>query len=329
MAKGRRIRFVVDDTGASRWYRAEVPGDELRRRGHHVTIGNRLDRSEVPSLDVVVFHRQFLPGAVAAIEHVNASGKVSVYDIDDDYWNVPPTNPLYERWRDPGLLRGLEACVRAAQVVTTPSPVLAESLRGLNPVVRVLPNMLRGEDWPLPERRESERVVIGWGGSASHLPDLRMLAGAIEQVLASEPRAEFRTHGLREVPFAPGDRLRVLPGVPLEDYPSLVASFDVGLAPLEDTRFNRCKSDLKVLEYAAAGVAVAASKVAPYERAVRPGETGLLVGPSAKDWLKAVRRLVTDGSLRAGMGRAGRAWAETRFIERDANIGRWEKAYGL
>lgn len=50
---------------------------------------------------------------------------------------------------------------------------------------------------------------------------------------------------------------------------------------------------------------------------------------SAKDWLKAIRRLVADPELRANAGAAGRRFAESRFIELDENIGRWEQAYGL
>ena len=37
-----------------------------------------------------------------------------------------------------------------------------------------------------------------------------------------------------------------------------------GLAPLEDTPFNRAKSDLKFLEYSALGLPTVASRVTPY-----------------------------------------------------------------
>jgi glycosyltransferase involved in cell wall biosynthesis len=328
-AKGKRIRFVTDDTAASRWYRAEVPAAELRRRGHEASVAGRLDKHEVPSFDVVVLHRQFGEAARLALADANEQGVLTVYDIDDDYWNISPENPVYDRWRQPGIIGSLEACVREARVVTTPSPELAEFLRRLNRKVLVLPNMLPAESWP-PVKRvvDEKRVVLGWGGSASHIPDLRILSGVVEQIVAQDPRVEFHCHGLREVPFAKHERIHVLPGVPLAEYPGLVATFDIGLVPLLDTQENRRKSDLKVLEYGAAGLPVVASKVALYERSVRQGESGFLVG-SAKDWLKGIRRLVADPELRATAGAAGRRFAESRFIERDQNIGRWERAYGL
>lgn len=325
----KRIRYVVDDFAGSGWYRAEVPAAELRRRGHDVTVASSLDKDVVPDLDVIVFQRQFLESARYAIEDANEQGKVTVYDIDDDYWHVPPTNPGYDVWQLPGMLSGVEDLVRAAKVVTTPSSVLSAALRCLNPNVRVLPNMLPGPDWPEPSREpHGGRVVVGWAGGGSHFTDLKLLSGVVEQLLSECPDVEFRCHGVRDVPFQAAERLKVLPGVPLAEYAELLSTFDVGVAPLEDTLFNRSKSDLKVLEYGAVGIPVVASKVAPYEASVRPGETGFLAG-SAKDWLKALRRLVADARARADLGSAGRRFAEARFIGRDANIALWERAYLL
>jgi glycosyltransferase involved in cell wall biosynthesis len=325
----KRIRYVVDDFAGSGWYRAQVPAAELRRRGHDATVGSSLDKDTVPGLDVVVLERQFLEAARYAIEDANDQGKVTVYDIDDDYWHVPPTNPGYDVWQMPDMLSGVEDCVRAVKVVTTPSPVLAASLGRLNPNVRILPNMLPGPDWPEPSREpRSGRVIVGWAGGGSHFTDLKLLSGVVEQLLSEFPGVEFRTHGVRDVPFQPAERLKVLPGVPLAEYPELLATFDIGVAPLEDTLFNRSKSDLKVVEYGAVGIPVVASKVAPYEASVRSGKTGFLAG-SAKDWLKELRRLVTDAGARTELGSAGRRFAETRFIGRDANIALWERAYLL
>lgn len=328
-ADGKRIRFVVQGGGADRWYRAEVPAAELCRRGHRAEVRDRLDKAEVPDLDVIVFQLQFGEQARLAIADANEHGVRTVFDIDDDYWNISPENPVYRHWQQPGVLKSLEDCIREAQAVTTPSPELAEFLRRLNPEVAVVPNMLSGASWPAPRRSTSEdKVVLGWGGSASHIPDLRLLSGVVEQLVAEDPRIEFHCHGLREVPFAQHERIQVLMGVPIAEYPRLVASFDIGLVPLRDTLENRRKSDLKVVEYAAAGLPVVASKVSVYERFVRQGETGFLVG-SAKDWLKALRRLVRDADLRVTLGDHGRRLAERRFIERDENIGKWERVLGL
>ena len=58
-------------------------------------------------------------------------------------------------------------------------------------------------------------------------------------------------------------------------YHALLEQADVAILPLEPTRFNRHKSDLKFLESAAHGVAALASPTV-YGEVIRQGETGLI-----------------------------------------------------
>jgi len=50
----------------------------------------------------------------------------------------------------------------------------------------------------------------------------------------------------------------------------------VGLAPLEDTDFNRCRSDVKFVEYASCFVAPVLADAAPYRAHARHGDNALL-----------------------------------------------------
>ena len=70
--------------------------------------------------------------------------------------------------------------------------------------------------------------------------------------------------------------------------------WDVGLAPLADTAFNRCKSAIKTLDYAALGLAVVASDVAAYRGSLADGPGGMLAR-------EPPRRLVC-GAEQAGAG---------------------------
>ena len=58
-------------------------------------------------------------------------------------------------------------------------------------------------------------------------------------------------------------------------YHELLDAADIALLPLEPTRFNQHKSDLKFIECAAHGVAVLASPTV-YDRTINDGETGLI-----------------------------------------------------
>jgi glycosyltransferase involved in cell wall biosynthesis len=62
---------------------------------------------------------------------------------------------------------------------------------------------------------------------------------------------------------------------PYPAYLEALSRADISLMPLADNAINRCKSDAKFIEAAAAGAGVLASPTA-YEASIRDGETGLI-----------------------------------------------------
>ncbi len=75
-------------------------------------------------------------------------------------------------------------------------------------------------------------------------------------------------------------------------------SWDVGIAPLEDTIFNRCKSDIKFLDYSALGVPGIYSRVPSYKETIHHLETGYLVENTPSAWTEALAELLTNNELR-------------------------------
>jgi glycosyltransferase involved in cell wall biosynthesis len=110
--------------------------------------------------------------------------------------------------------------------------------------------------------------------------------------------------------------------VPIDRLLDVERQFDVGLAPLLDTAFNRSRSNVKLKEYAAAGAAWLASPVGPYvDMGEREG--GRLVDDGA--WFEAIEALALDGGLRSQLVLRGREWARRQTI---AHGGRqWEAAF--
>jgi glycosyltransferase involved in cell wall biosynthesis len=328
MDRPARILYVVEDMWGCAWYRAHVPGTELMRRGHEVVLHDRIHGPSLEMSDVVIFQRPSLPNSIKAVEYARNAGKLVVVDIDDDLWNIHTSNPAFASWNGTGCLEVLQDCMSAANLVTVATQDLVSVARPINPNVRVIPNMLPAEHWPSERVRRDgkERLVVGWAGSPSHAIDLVELTGTVETLLESYPHVEVAIAGMRNVPFKPHKRLRFIDPVMIEQYPSILAQFDIGMIPLADGRFNRCKSDLKFLEYSMIGIPSVASKVGPYEGSVEHGVNGFLAR-NAKDWLKHLRRLVEDAALRDSIGQAAREFAERRTIQ--DNIGLWEKAFRL
>ena len=324
----KRILYVVDQMSQCAWYRCSVPGAELAKMGHDVGLTEDLSDPNLSYADIIVFLRHYSARALQAMRAAKAAHKLVVYDIDDALWNLDPTNPVYPFYSQPEIRKGIEACIRAAHVVSTTSEPLAKRLRGLNKCVSVLPNMLPAEVWPFlgAKPQSDDYVIVGWAGDPSHYADLEIVRDVVADVLDAYPDVWMVCAGIDPTPFAPHPRLALPPRVPIEDYSELVYTFDIGIAPLVDTEFNRSKSDLKVLEYSMVGIPVVASDVEAYRGFVKDGETGLLV-KTAEQWRDALGKLIEDRSLREEMGGRGNARARERLIGRTA--GMWLEAYGL
>jgi glycosyltransferase involved in cell wall biosynthesis len=103
------------------------------------------------------------------------------------------------------------------------------------------------------------------------------------------------------VDFAPADApwRAVIPPNGAVCYPAFATwlqsqrGYSVGLAPLMDNPFNIAKSNIKLLEYAALGMASVAADLPPYRNGGTAG-FGLLVEPTADAFFEAMLALATD-----------------------------------
>lgn len=78
---------------------------------------------------------------------------------------------------------------------------------------------------------------------------------------------------------------------------------DIGICPLSAHDFNRCKSNIKPLEFAAMRVPSVVTDFGPY-RFIESGVNGIKVDGTATQWIKALESLVNDDKTRIAMGDA-------------------------
>ena len=316
------ILYVIEQAKACAWYRCKVPGAALGQLGYRVHVTRGVTEDMLRASSLVIVQRPAHPHNITALKNAVAMGKRVAIELDDDLWHIDATNPAHRFWNR-HTLGTLEECIRIVEFVTVTTPALASVVRPLNRNVRVLPNMLPGGAWPSGEHTDHSPLVVGWSGSPTHFRDLGLIRSVIGQVLDTHPQTVMHIAGTSHVPFAEHERIVSVPGSEIEHYPSVVGGFDIGLAPVIDSRFNRAKSDLKALEYAMCGIPVIAS-AGTYDSL--PRDAGFLCKTPA-DWLRALSRLIERPDLRSRMGAAARTWAESRTIER--NVGLWVDAYGL
>lgn len=136
--------------------------------------------------------------------------------------------------------------------------------------------------------KKSQSVVIGWAGSWGHLKDLESMLPILEEVgnLYPEVRFAFMGDPRFEELWQHWDSARVAftPSGDLESYLTFLNSLTIGIAPLHDTEFNRCRSDVKFLEYASRGVVALLADLPPYQVPIH--REGVAVGFDSFESLK-------------------------------------------
>ncbi len=310
----RSVLAIPADGGAVGFYRLLNPLQYLARAGVRCSATAAVSGvEELLAADLIVVQRQHDPRLLALLGEARAAGRTVVYEIDDLLHELPPDNPVAALY-PPGSpqLEGIEAFVRAAHGVTVSTPELADAYRGLNANVHVLPLCIDFalRDWTTRPPRAGGRVVVGWSGGATHVGDLRPLAGAVRRALAAEPALDFAVYSTPGLGAwvardwgLPPERLKVLPWRDFSAFPAGLAEFDIGLAPLADSAFNRAKSNAKLLEYGAWSIAAIASPVAPYARTLVQGVDGLFAADEDA-WCDAILALARDPARRAALGAA-------------------------
>lgn len=340
------VYWLADQTGCGQ-YRCLLPGEALRERGHTVTANETVNMDLIDNADVFVGQRIGKPGpstlwqAVARDESRTAK---LVYELDDDVFALAdePSNPNHRTW--PSLLGSVRANLACADAVTVSTDRLANVVsKHTSAPVYVVPNAVPDAllDKMLPLRTHPR--ALGWSGSATHDGDWAHdnNAGRIVNWLANSRTAQhgqwmLRTLGSQPPPL--DDALDLEPkrvwhlhadGTPsLWQYYILINRwFDVGLAPLAPTEFNRSKSDLRLLELAALGIPWVASDFGPYAcGASDTARGGLRVG-SRRGWFEALTAVAGDEDMRRDLRMQGRVWARARTVS--AVLPQWEAAFGL
>lgn len=271
------------------------------RNGEYFT-----DLELMRSADLVVVQRVYAQeNHKAYLDLILDLGKPVIYEVDDLMFDIPPDNPHYgEYMRHRQII--LDTMARA-DAVTVSCPALAEAAAPLARQVHVLPNLVDAELFEAAVPEAGEMVTLGLVGTPTHEPDFALLDEALDQVLAAYPgRVRLVFMGLLPARWAGHPAVTY---VPFEvDYRAYAGKLkglglDIALVPLADTAFNRAKSNIKWLEFSAAGIAGVYSDLPPYA-AVRDGATGLKVANTTQAWRQAIAGLVEDPARRMALAQA-------------------------
>lgn len=240
-----------------------------------------------------------------------------IVDRDDD-WVLPHDHIMKTDWVKNHTASQIVYNFKMADAVTVPTEYLAEKVRQFNKNVFVIPNAIDFSQQQFKkdvkvQNLKNEKVHVGWSGSVTHYKDIMMISDLFSQ-LNSNPdmKDKYRlvlsgyiegdgVWNQYENIFTSGYRISSdaycrINGMDVYTYASAYDMMDIGLIPLKDTEFNRCKSELKMMEMGAKKLPVVVSNQYPYTNIAKHGKNCLLA--NKKDWYKHVSKLIDSKELR-------------------------------
>ena len=240
-----------------------------------------------------------------------------VYELDDNLMEVPADKDpdgFYASYA-PFLIE----LISNATAVTVSTDLLAEKVRPYNDRVEVVPNKISTRLWGGAVAKGFDHVPrLLYMGTKTHDEDLAFVLPAIKLARETYPSLRLSLIGVTSSVDLP-DWVDV---IPLESGKAIYSHFvpwlktqiwdvDLAIAPLTQGEFNRFKSGLKVLDYAALGLPVLASNVPSYQDLVgpQPSVGVLLVQNSVEAWAQTIETKLNQRSELHKQGQTLREWA--------------------
>ncbi len=282
------VGFFENQPSGCLWYRIKHPKDALTDAGVTTKFLHLNEDIELDDFQSFLLYGVYPFSFADAIDYLKSEGKKVIYDCDDAVDLVDPTNPFYFHVKKDAI--SAREIFKKVDMVTVSTPNMAAYVKErCNLPVTILPNCYNQKEWTFP-RPKREGIRIGFAGSATHVRDLMLVLPAIKK-LQQEYDITFLVFGFSKVSFdqwlkdfryiSPDEavtdsiefehlmrdiKFEWVPNVDFNLYPQVLTnmSLDIGICPLIDTPFNRCRSASKAMEYTLSGALAIASNVTPY-----------------------------------------------------------------
>ena len=292
------VAIIPADAGGCAFYRLQQPIHKLATdAGLNIgvlPVGNHMTprvATDIIGMNprFLLIQRQFSSQQADFYQAIKrAAPHIPLYmDFDDLLWNPHPRSTFKPTPHD---IANLDRIARLADRLIASTKPLQEALwHRYKKKAVIVPNMIDEGLFRSPSRRNAtEKMRILYAGSKTHQCDLDQIIPVVQN-----------TH-------------KKYDGVSFSYYMNTLAGIKahVGIAPLIDFGFNKCKSNVKLLEYGALGMATVASAVYPYNPSPAPKiRTG-----SQNEWISALRDL-EDEKTRIANAKKSQEYSRTFSIQ--------------
>jgi len=294
-----RIGFVANDflydngrlrPGGCSYYRCMLPMNVVKQ--HRTAFGPPAFTSEYGfgvrvakeqakfGFDVIVLKMLMDRWIPKYMQIAQSLGQKIIVDVDDHYDGLHEANQAYDK-TDPEKNKitnreHYRAVIEQADMLTVSTPFLAEYYAPFVNDVRVVRNGINPNQFQ-PRKHRSRKPVLGWAGAMNWRSNDAETAVPWLGEFLDEHDLMFHHAGhsedaplFAEKACIDPARLILTPMRPLYRYHEML-DFDIGLVLLSDIDFNKAKSTIKGLEYAASNIPFVAQGLPEYERLALEG----------------------------------------------------------
>ena len=255
--------------------------------------------------DVIIIQRMFPCKFTEKILRLIISLGIPIaYDLDDLFLDAPSSHPDYHKLKP--FAPYIKWILKEADIITVSTITLKQSLRKYTGrPIHVKQNIIDFNLFSASPRIRNNQFNFLVSGTKSHQRDwaiieepileiLKLYGEKVNVVFFGDTSKRFNGHSsVKIIDFQTN----------YKKYAIQLKGLDVhaALIPLEDTKYNQCKSNIKWLEYSAAGIPGAYSDITPYNSCISHEQNGLLVSNDQESWFNAMNQLVVDSEKTANI----------------------------
>lgn len=253
----------------------------------------------------VKFQRSATKKQLLHIRDIKNLGVNFLYEVDDLLTNIPEWNYASKFYKE--LEPYINEMMKMANGITVSTNKLKQIYSSVNSNIVVIPNRLPkflwGDIYPKHiNNPRTKKPVILWSGSPNHFAQKHFTSksgGDFGKKLLNFICKTTDIYNWTLCGALPGELETIKDKIILHEwknvleYPSFVKSIepDICIAPLEPCIFNKCKSDIKVLEYLSLGAAGVYTDIEPYK-------STYLKAKNDEEMVSYIERLADDVSFR-------------------------------
>lgn len=242
------------------------------------------------------------------VDKAKKLNKKVAYDVDDLVIDTFYTNQIKfvqemgvaDKVAYDNNVLNMQKLLKKCDFAITSTNCLAEELKKYVPFVYINRNTASEEMVKLSKeaikiKEESQIVKLGYfSGSITHNADFEMILPIIITLMERHENIELYLVGELDLPDGLqkySGRIKKLPFGDWRHLPQIISLVDINLAPLENTIFNKAKSENKWVEAALVKTVTVASDVGAFHDCIENKKTGFLCS-STEEWETTLNYLI-------------------------------------